>query len=72
MQKLKQVLNFKSMRETSLGANQWKDELTRLEWKPKEGSTLNNKALPHFGTTPNQETDISLMPFQIRTFVLTL
>lgn len=56
-------------RETSLGANQWKDEMTRLTWN-KEYSAAYNQTLSSIVEDPSECMCLMLYPMDIRTYVL--
>lgn len=54
-------------RETTLGANQWLDEASRLQWRKETNEVPMNKEVPNKSTKASLE--ITLNPRQIRTFV---
>uniref|UniRef100_A0A8C7Q7Y7 Alpha-mannosidase n=1 Tax=Oncorhynchus mykiss TaxID=8022 RepID=A0A8C7Q7Y7_ONCMY len=60
LQKLFSTLDVLGVSEMNLSANQWKDEMTRLDWK---------KPLPKRGGDPSV-WEVSLKPMEIRTFLL--
>uniref|UniRef100_A0A4W5MNW7 Alpha-mannosidase n=1 Tax=Hucho hucho TaxID=62062 RepID=A0A4W5MNW7_9TELE len=60
LQKLFSTLDVLGVSEMNLSANQWKDEMTRLDWK---------KHLPKRGGDPSV-WEVNLKPMEIRTFLL--
>ncbi|XP_053472645.1 lysosomal alpha-mannosidase isoform X1 [Ictalurus furcatus] len=67
LQKLFSTLDIVGVSEMSLGANQWKEDMKRMQWKPDSGET----AVPlheHVGDPSSWE--ITLNPMEIRTFLL--
>ncbi|CAG7723264.1 unnamed protein product [Allacma fusca] len=84
VQELEEVLKFKSIRETTLGGNQWKDEAKRFQWKvvgAQEGLSEERKATQTVDDSASTNTyhtleesaakTITLSPMQIRTFIFT-
>ncbi|CDQ91797.1 unnamed protein product [Oncorhynchus mykiss] len=65
LQKLFSTLDVLGVSEMNLSANQWKDEMTRLDWKAESGE----KPLPKRGGDPSV-WEVSLKPMEIRTFLL--
>uniref|UniRef100_A0AAY4F1G4 Alpha-mannosidase n=1 Tax=Denticeps clupeoides TaxID=299321 RepID=A0AAY4F1G4_9TELE len=62
LQKLFSTLEIVGATEMSLGANQWKDQMTRLDWKTSSGEFTNL-----YDPSP---WDVTLNPMEIRTFLL--
>ena len=58
-------------RETTLSANQWLSEATRLSWKTLATHTSHNEQQV-VEPSPENDFNVSLKPLQIRTFVLRL
>jgi len=60
------------MRETTLGGNRWKDEVTRLDWKVAAtratGNGGSNAAAA--GKAASQAYEVLLGPLEIRTMVV--
>jgi hypothetical protein len=52
-------------KETTLGGNQWKEDLSRLNWNIK-----GEKKTPEKGADSTLVDDITLEPLQIRTFII--
>ncbi|XP_029605000.1 lysosomal alpha-mannosidase-like [Salmo trutta] len=65
LQKLFSTLDVLGVSEMNLSANQWKDEMTRLDWKAESGE----KPLPKRGGDPSV-WEVNLKPMEIRTFLL--
>uniref|UniRef100_A0A4W5MS08 Alpha-mannosidase n=1 Tax=Hucho hucho TaxID=62062 RepID=A0A4W5MS08_9TELE len=65
LQKLFSTLDVLGVSEMNLSANQWKDEMTRLDWKAESGE----KHLPKRGGDPSV-WEVNLKPMEIRTFLL--
>ncbi|XP_036385660.1 lysosomal alpha-mannosidase [Megalops cyprinoides] len=65
LQKLFSTLEVVGMSEMSLAANQWKDEMTRMDWKGNTGE----KPLKR-GTGDPSVWEVTLNPMEIRTFLL--
>lgn len=56
------------MKETTLGANQWLDEASRLVWK-KENNLVDNNETP--SETETQDLPkVKLTPMAIKTFIV--
>jgi hypothetical protein len=60
---------IKWMRETTLGANQWKNEATRFSWNVEEGHRAPRDQQRNNEDGENDD-DILLRPMEIRTFVV--
>ncbi|XP_031675145.1 lysosomal alpha-mannosidase isoform X1 [Oncorhynchus kisutch] len=70
LQKLFSTLDMLGVSEMNLSANQWKDEMTRLDWKAESGTHhTGEKPLPKRGGDPSV-WEVSLKPMEIRTFLL--
>ncbi|KAJ8001680.1 hypothetical protein DPEC_G00171970 [Dallia pectoralis] len=65
LQKLFTTLNVLGVAEMNLSANQWKDEMTRLDWKAESAE----KPLPKTKGDPSV-WEVTLKPMEIRTFLL--
>lgn len=80
-------LSIESVKETTLAANQWKDEANRLKWKftdtmvndfnqnyPRQN--IQNKQSPTNGDEKilktTKKTEVTLSPMEIKTFVIKL
>ena len=53
------------VKETTLGGNQWKEDLTRLDWKVKGEKLSSEKP-----AESSSEDEVTLQPLQIRTFII--
>ena len=53
------------VKETTLGGNQWKEDLTRLDWKVKGEKLSSEKP-----AESSSEGEVTLQPLQIRTFII--
>jgi len=69
--------HFKSIRETTLGGNQWKNESVRLNWIPNPKSNERETEREHSSSSSNRikiynEGDKSIVwqPMEIKTFLL--
>lgn len=56
------------VRETSLGANQWLDEVSRLVWKKEDNQVDNNETISK--TKTQDLPSVSLSPMAIKTFII--
>ncbi|KAG9337365.1 hypothetical protein JZ751_028785 [Albula glossodonta] len=65
LQKLFSTLDVVGVSEMSLAANQWKDKMTRMEWKGNTGE----KPLRQESAEPSP-WEVTLKPMEIRTFLL--
>ncbi|KAI1886659.1 hypothetical protein AGOR_G00198080 [Albula goreensis] len=65
LQKLFSTLDVVGVSEMSLAANQWKDKMTRMEWKGNTGE----KPLRQESADPSP-WEVTLKPMEIRTFLL--
>ncbi|XP_071402227.1 lysosomal alpha-mannosidase-like, partial [Centroberyx affinis] len=65
LQKLFSTLEVLGVSELNLSANQWKDEMTRFDWKPQ----TDEKPLPKRSGDPSV-WEVTLKPMEIRTFLL--
>ncbi|KAM4611334.1 lysosomal alpha-mannosidase [Polymixia lowei] len=65
LQKLFSTLEVLGVSELNLSANQWKDEMRRMDWKPK----TDEKPLPKPSGDPSI-WEVTLKPMEIRTFLL--
>ncbi|XP_063055152.1 lysosomal alpha-mannosidase [Engraulis encrasicolus] len=67
LQKLFSEVEVLGATEMSLGANQWKSEMTRLDWRPSTG-----EAVPPPSKRPADPSpwEVTLKPMEIRTFLL--
>ncbi|XP_067244068.1 lysosomal alpha-mannosidase [Chanodichthys erythropterus] len=65
LQKLFSTLEVLGASEMSLGANQWKDDMNRLQWNTEK----NSKPLPLSARDPSP-WEVTLKPMEIRTFLL--
>lgn len=79
-------LNIESVKETTLAANQWKDEARRLNWKFSDTmvndfnqnyntENIQNKHSPTYDrkmSKTTKKTEITLSPMEIKTFVVKL
>ncbi|KAJ8363171.1 hypothetical protein SKAU_G00120020 [Synaphobranchus kaupii] len=65
LQKLFSTLTVVGVSEMSLAANQWKDEMTRMDWKGSTGE----KPLQKEQRDPST-WEVTLKPMEIRTFLL--
>ncbi|KAL1005722.1 hypothetical protein UPYG_G00063150 [Umbra pygmaea] len=65
IQKIFSTLDVLGVSEMNLSANQWKDEMTRLDWKAESGK----KPLPKTKGDPSV-WEVTLKPMEIRTFLL--
>lgn len=75
-----QGLNVASIRETTLSANQWQNEATRLHFTPKttnlneiNATTEDNDSTNQDNQSSSDEADdltIHLKPMEIRTFIV--
>ncbi|XP_040026054.2 lysosomal alpha-mannosidase [Gasterosteus aculeatus] len=65
LQKLFSTLEVLGVSELNLSANQWKDEMTRLDWTPQ----MEEKPLLKRPGDPSA-LEVTLMPMEIRTFLL--
>ncbi|RXN26527.1 lysosomal alpha-mannosidase [Labeo rohita] len=65
LQKLFSTLKVLGASEMSLGANQWKEDMNRLQWNPEKTS----KPLPLSAKDPSPG-EVTLNPMEIRTFLL--
>ena len=54
------------IKETTLGGNQWKEDLIRLDWRVK-GEKLGGETATE---TSFKDDEVTLQPFQIRTFII--
>ncbi|XP_076867010.1 lysosomal alpha-mannosidase [Brachyhypopomus gauderio] len=63
LQKLFSTLEIVGVSEMSLGANQWKEDMNRLQWTPNTGGTMKGGRL-------GDPWEITLQPMEIRTFLL--
>ncbi|XP_050536747.1 lysosomal alpha-mannosidase-like [Daktulosphaira vitifoliae] len=63
--------NFRitSLHETTLGANQWLSENSRLSWKTDDEDTLNSHNIENTDQVSVNPKQVALTPMQIRTFV---
>ncbi|XP_030638691.1 lysosomal alpha-mannosidase [Chanos chanos] len=69
LQKLFSTLDVLGASEMSLGANQWKDEMSRLDWKTSGGENMKpRKGMK--GTGDAVPWEVTLNPMEIRTFLL--
>jgi len=62
-----------SARETTLGGNQWLSESHRFEWESESNdidSTWDDEELPLPSENDEDALSITLVPMQIRTFVI--
>nr|XP_046229733.1 lysosomal alpha-mannosidase [Scatophagus argus] len=65
LQKLFSALEVLGMSELNLSANQWKDEMTRFQWRPQTGEK------PPLKTFEDPSAwEVTLRPMEIRTFLL--
>uniref|UniRef100_A0A4W4H4P4 Alpha-mannosidase n=1 Tax=Electrophorus electricus TaxID=8005 RepID=A0A4W4H4P4_ELEEL len=67
LQKLFSTLEIVGVSEMSLGANQWKEDMKRLQWKPSTGDDMKPVGGGLGDPTP---WEITLQPMEIRTFLL--
>lgn len=60
------MFKFKSLREATLGGNQWSDEATRFQWTPEDITKESFKT-----TVKYKEGDLNIIikPMEIKTFV---
>lgn len=56
-----------SLRETTLGANQWLEDNERLEWSIQDDDA--DKAQMSKSQRETDDLEITLTPMQIRTFI---
>ncbi|XP_033225887.1 lysosomal alpha-mannosidase-like [Belonocnema kinseyi] len=60
-----------AVHETTLGGNQWLEDMERLKWVPDKDYVVGNNYTLHFiNTKIGNEMEVLLMPMQIRTFVV--
>ncbi|XP_054258367.1 lysosomal alpha-mannosidase isoform X2 [Macrosteles quadrilineatus] len=68
LQEIFKPFSIKSIRETSLGANQWLNEVSRLVWKKKENRVDNYETLSR--TETQDLPNVTLTPMSIKTFII--
>lgn len=63
-----------SLRETTLGANQWIESMSRLEWHSRDNNDENNEVNNQTEQVKIEDNTINVLlkPMEIRTFVLTI
>lgn len=59
-----------AVKETTLGANQWKDQVDRLQWTSEDSTKNRPKKEKYSIEAP--EFEITLNPFEIRSFIITI
>ncbi|KAK0079162.1 hypothetical protein PV326_008900 [Microctonus aethiopoides] len=66
--------NIVSLRETTLGANQWIESMSRLEWHSRDNNDENNEVNNQTEQVKIEGNTINVLlkPMEIRTFVLTI
>lgn len=72
-QDLFKPFSIASARETTLGGNQWLSESQRFEWASESNdidSTFEDEELPLSSENNEDELSITLVPMQIRTFII--
>ncbi|KAL6462104.1 hypothetical protein MHYP_G00302490 [Metynnis hypsauchen] len=67
LQKLFSTLEVLGASEMSLGANQWKEDMTRLQWNSSDGEGVGPLWV---GLRDPSPSEITLNPMEIRTFLL--
>uniref|UniRef100_A0AAY5EAP4 Lysosomal alpha-mannosidase n=1 Tax=Electrophorus electricus TaxID=8005 RepID=A0AAY5EAP4_ELEEL len=71
LQKLFSTLEIVGVSEMSLGANQWKEDMKRLQWKPSTGTNTHAaRQTAAFHRPYPTPWEITLQPMEIRTFLL--
>uniref|UniRef100_A0A8C5D3T0 Alpha-mannosidase n=1 Tax=Gouania willdenowi TaxID=441366 RepID=A0A8C5D3T0_GOUWI len=69
LQKLFSTVEVVGVSELNLSANQWKEEMKRLQWTPQSGTTI-GRTHTHVKTFDASPWEVTLRPMEIRTFVL--
>jgi len=65
---LKALPNAKSLKETTLGANQWKNENHRMEWITANEAQENSQQA--YENTIDSDSFIVMTPMAIKSFVV--
>lgn len=60
-----------TVRETTLGGNQWIEELTRLKWQTESNDIDDESNLREILKIEDGVINVLLKPMEIRTFIIT-